>query len=262
MLCGRSTGQIATTFARSMPAAGARAATRSAKLPPSEWPTRNVRGARMRGDDRAHRADDLVDAARVEQLAIQRERLAVIAKIQAKHVEARVVEPAADGQNVTRLGAALPAMQQNREPAARRPAAGCSGPSSRTPAPQSTISSRAAASSARRAPPQPALPQRPAREQRLHVAVAQPGGRVESTLALCGERSHRNRLWRRTGDRAVKVGRILLHPAGQAGRIVVCSKATSAAITITTNRSNDSSTSTSGLKRRYLDRDGRASPRL
>ena len=64
-------------------------------------------------------AHDLVDAARMEQLAIQRMRSAVIAKIEPEHVEARSVAAIAPTrQHVARCGAAFPAVQQDREPAA------------------------------------------------------------------------------------------------------------------------------------------------
>ena len=104
---------------------------------------------RMCGNRGAHRRDDLVDSARMEQLAIQRLSLAVVAKIQAKHVETGGVQSGADGQDVGRLGATFPAVQQDREAATLDPATGCAVPSSRTPSPQSTISRRAPASSPR-----------------------------------------------------------------------------------------------------------------
>jgi hypothetical protein len=78
-------------------------------LPPSEWPTTNLRDAAS-VDDPRNGADDLVDAARMKQLAVQRERFAMVAEIQPEDVEAGCVQSAAGGQHVTGRGAAFPAM--------------------------------------------------------------------------------------------------------------------------------------------------------
>ena len=106
MLDGRSTGQTATTFVKRD--SGRRRARRS--------PQREIAAERVPDDERAlsrmprrdlgQCTDDLVDATRVEQLPIQRERLAVIAEVEPEHVKARVVEHAANGQDVA--GSALP----------------------------------------------------------------------------------------------------------------------------------------------------------
>ena len=73
----------------------------------------------MRLACRADRVHDLVDAARVEELPVQRERFAVVAKIEPKDLEGRGVEARRDRQDVGRIRATLPAVQQDREAAAR-----------------------------------------------------------------------------------------------------------------------------------------------
>ena len=65
--------------------------------------------------DLLHGADDFVDAARMEQPLIQMMRVAVIAEVEPQHVAA-IVEQAAGGvEDVARLRAAFPAVQQDRE---------------------------------------------------------------------------------------------------------------------------------------------------
>src|SRR6185369_8934729 len=68
----------------------------------------------------AHRADHLVDAARMEQVAVQVMGLAVIAEVQAKYVAAFGEQSAAGVQDVARLRAAFPAVQQYRKRARLR----------------------------------------------------------------------------------------------------------------------------------------------
>ena len=66
----------------------------------------------------AHGADHLRQPAGVEQLAVQVVRVAVVAQVQAHHVIAVVEQPLPERQDVERVRAALPAVQQHGERAA------------------------------------------------------------------------------------------------------------------------------------------------
>ena len=116
---GSSTGQTATTRSSAMPAAGAASATRSAKLPPSEKPPRNGVLVRVQPGDAPHSGDDLRQARRVEQLAVQVMARAVIAQVQAEHREAVREQVCARRQQVRRVRGAVPAVDQDREAAFR-----------------------------------------------------------------------------------------------------------------------------------------------
>ena len=107
-----------------MPAAGARAATRSAKLPPSEKPASVRRRSGIARWIAPHRADHFVEPARMEDVLVQMMARAVIAEVQAEHVAAEVEQVAAERQHVDRIGAAFPAVQQDREIARRRASGG------------------------------------------------------------------------------------------------------------------------------------------
>jgi hypothetical protein len=65
--------------------------------------------------DAAHRTDHLGDAARVEYSFVQVMARAVIAEVEAQHVEALVEEELPEGQDVEGLRAAFPAMEQHGE---------------------------------------------------------------------------------------------------------------------------------------------------
>ena len=60
-------------------------------------------------------ADDFGQAAGMEQLAVQRVRAAVVAQVEADHRHAALVEELRERQQVERVRAALPAVQQDRE---------------------------------------------------------------------------------------------------------------------------------------------------
>src|SRR5688572_14761230 len=72
-------------------------------------------GGRMPRRDRDQRADHLVDPARMEQVAVQREGLAMVAEIEAEHGEPGREQLAAQRDDIARLSAALPAVQKDRE---------------------------------------------------------------------------------------------------------------------------------------------------
>ena len=69
--------------------------------------------------DGAYRVDDLGNTARMEQLLVEALGLAVIPEIEPKDFEARREQCSAGRKHVTRMRAALPAMQKHDEAAAR-----------------------------------------------------------------------------------------------------------------------------------------------
>jgi hypothetical protein len=68
-------------------------------------------GGRMNHGNALNRVHDLIDPTGVKELRIQRVSGAVIAKIQPKYVETRVVQGPSNRDDITRLRASLPAMQ-------------------------------------------------------------------------------------------------------------------------------------------------------
>ena len=113
MCSGSSTGQTATTRWTSMPAVLARAATRNEKLPPSENPGEVQPAIREHRVQAAYGADDLRDAARVENFLVQVMALAVVAQVQARDVVARFEQRLRKRQQVQRIRAAFPTVQQH-----------------------------------------------------------------------------------------------------------------------------------------------------
>ena len=183
VLWGRSTGHTAIARSSAMPAAGARAATRSAKLPPSEKPASVMRRVRERSLDRAHRADDLIEPARVEDLLVEVMARAVVAEIQAKDVAAELEQIAAERQHVHRIRAALPAVQQDRQLARRRASRGglarvVAEQAHAVAAIDDLCLGARRASGARGASQRPAQPQ--ARHDRLQVRVGEPAAGAKS----------------------------------------------------------------------------------
>src|SRR5690349_6264011 len=130
----------------------------------------------------------------MEQLAVQRERVAVVAKIQPEDGEPGVVEQAADRYDVIRLRAPLPPVQQD-------------GETSRFGGLRAVVAKQAHVGAAvddlvarrgqqgRRAAPQPALPPRPTGEQRLDVPMLETARGVERLNGVRQTRP-RNRLAR------------------------------------------------------------------
>ena len=180
---GSSTGHTATTRCRSMPAARARAATRSEKLPPSENPARyNLRPGCMRLQA-AHGADDLGDAARVENFLVQVMALAVVAQVEPRHVVARIEQRLARATSGTAIDElpSQPCSSTARRSLAARPISSCVATcaSKRTPSPQSTSTSRETRRRLGRTPHDRAPAHRQARVDRLQVVMPQPPRRHE-----------------------------------------------------------------------------------
>ena len=96
------------------------AATRSTKLPPSEKPTRYGGRPGKRCCSGAHRADHLGQAAGVEQVPVEVMGLAVIAQVEAQHVEAAREQQLRRVTARRGVGAALPAVQQHHRAAVAR----------------------------------------------------------------------------------------------------------------------------------------------
>jgi hypothetical protein len=128
--------------------------------------------------DRGERTDDLIDAARVKELRVQRKRVAVIAEVEPEDAEPGLVQETAHRYDVIRRGAALPAMQQNDEAlGVCRLRTEVTEQTNSGPAIDDFVAGRG--QEAYRTASQPALPPRPAGEKGLYVAVAQTSRRVE-----------------------------------------------------------------------------------
>jgi hypothetical protein len=72
--------------------------------------------------DGAHGTDDFIDATGMEQLCVEMMGFAVIAEIQAKHIEAFGQQARSGVQEIARLHAAFPAVQQHHQAAGARQA--------------------------------------------------------------------------------------------------------------------------------------------
>ena len=145
---------------------------------------------RERALDRAHRADDFVEPARVEDFLVQMMARAVIAEVQPVDVAAELEQVTAERQHVHRIGAAFPAVQQDREIARRRPSrrdlARVMAEQPHAVAALDDLRFGAREHPAR-APRDQRTPQPQARHDRLQVRVDEPAGWRER-----GERSERS----------------------------------------------------------------------
>ncbi len=213
MLCGFSTGQIATTFARSMPAP-ARAPRRAAR----SFRRANGRsGTCAAPDARRSMARTAATTSSIRHewnsSRFSAERLAVVAKIQPEDVEAGGVQSGAERTGHKSPRRYLPSRAAGSRGRDFAPGDGVCMPSSRTPSPQSTISRRAAASSPRARRRKSPCRSGHAGEQRLDVPVAQAERRAERAPWWVRDALHRNRLWRQSFAEAcsVKLRCILLH---------------------------------------------------
>ena len=140
----------------------------------------------------ADRADDLRDAAGMEQLAVERVAAAMVAQVQAHDGEATLVQHLGDRQQVQRVGTALPAVQQHREPARRERAlrVRIGRPCQQADTVAAIEDQLAARRQHRAGPPlDRTAPHRQARKHRLQVAIAEPGRRPELEVQVTQRRS-------------------------------------------------------------------------
>ncbi len=164
-----------------MPARGARADPQ-AEVPAERKARKRQAGIRKERLQPADRADHLDDAAGMKQLPVERMTAAVVPQVQADHGESVLVQQLRDRQQVQGIGTAFPAVQQDRDPAARRSVDGRGLRNmGEQPHAVSAVEQHFAArrNQGRRTPFHRCPPHRQARQDRLQVAVCKPGRRAE-----------------------------------------------------------------------------------
>lgn len=114
---GSSTGQTAATCASDKPAAGARKASRNAKIAAERIARQHHRPRREPVGDVAGGVHHFVDAIGMEQRLVEMVGIAVIAEIEPEHLETLRQQLRRGQAHIARLGTALPTMQQQSQAA-------------------------------------------------------------------------------------------------------------------------------------------------
>jgi hypothetical protein len=87
-------------------------ATRKAKLPPNEYPTMPIHGGVKRWATSCNGIDNLAQFVRTEKVRVEMVSIAMVAKIEPKHIEAGLQQSCGGMQHIVGARTAFPTVQQ------------------------------------------------------------------------------------------------------------------------------------------------------